>query len=63
MVNNSTNINNTNNHLSQQTTEYTEGHDMYMPLEIQVLALYMYMYRHKNVAWLNQLIESQCNLP
>jgi len=39
---------------------WTHRRPWHMPLKIQVLALYMY--RHKNVVWLNQLIESQPSL-
>jgi len=46
MFNNFTNINKMNNHLSPQLTEYKKDHDIFMTLEIHVLA----WDRHKNVA-------------
>ena len=54
MVNNSTNINKTNNHLLPKTIEHKEI-PQHMALEILVLALD----RHKNVAGLNRLMGSQ----
>ena len=45
MVNNSTNINKTNNHLSPQIIEYKKDHDIWHPSEIQT----------QNVTWLNWL--------
>ena len=49
MINNSTNLNKTNNHLLHQTTE---KNTQYMGLVIQVLD----WDRHNNVAELNQLL-------
>jgi len=55
MVNNSTNINKTNNHLSPLPTEYKQGGSRYMMVEIQVLAMDM----QKNVTVLKCLMGSQ----
>jgi selenocysteine-specific translation elongation factor len=56
MVNNSTNINKTNNHLSHYLTEHKKKH---MTLDIQFLA----WNRHSNVAGLNLLMLSQSSSP
>jgi hypothetical protein len=50
IVNNSTNINKTNNHLSTQLIEYKKENDMMMEIQIVTWA------RHKNVPVLNQLM-------
>jgi hypothetical protein len=56
MVNNSTNFNKKNNHLSPQISEHKKKdyNNEHMTLEIQVLAWDM----HKNVATLHRLIGS-----
>ena len=54
MVNNSTNINKTNNHLSFQNN-WTQKRPTHMTLEIQVLT----WERHTNVTGLNWLMRSQ----
>jgi hypothetical protein len=56
VVNNSTKINKTNNHLSPSLTEQTKKGPQHMTVEIQVLA----WDRHKNVAGLNQLMKFPC---
>jgi len=54
MVDNFSNINKTNNHLSSSLPEYKQK-PQHMMLEIQVLA----WERHENVAGLNRSMESQ----
>jgi len=54
MVNNSTNINKTNDHLSTELIEHKNEGQQHMMLEIQVLA----WDRHKDVAGLNRLMGS-----
>jgi hypothetical protein len=54
MVNNSTNINKTNYHLSPETIEQ-EKEPRHMALEIHILA----WNRHKHVVGLNRLMGSQ----
>jgi hypothetical protein len=53
MVNNSTNINKTNNHLSPSLTKYKKHDNLTMDI------LVMSWDRHKNVARLNRLLGSQ----
>ena len=53
MVNNSNNVNKTNNHFPSKLTEYNKR-SRHMTLEIQVLSLFM----HKHEAGLNRLIKS-----
>jgi hypothetical protein len=55
MVNNSTDINKTNNYLSPYVTEYQEKTLQHMTLEIQILA---YQNKHKNVVGLKRLMGS-----
>jgi hypothetical protein len=53
MMNHSTKINKTYNYLSYQTNEHKKYHKLQQKaMKYQVLA----WDRHKNVAWLNQLI-------
>ena len=54
MLNKSTNVNKTNNHLSSQLIEHKKDHG-HMTLEIQILA----WDKHKNVAGLNLIMGSQ----
>ena len=53
MVNNSTNINKTNNHLSPSLTKYKKHDNLTMDI------LVLFWDRHKNVARLNRLLGSQ----
>jgi len=55
MVNNSTNINQMNNYISLQLTEHKKKTTTYITVEIQVQA----WDRHKSLAVLNQLKESE----
>ena len=56
MVNNITNVNKMNNHLSPQLIDHKTDHDHVM-FEIQVLA----WDSHTNVVGLNHVMRSQCS--
>jgi hypothetical protein len=58
MVNNFTNVNKKNDHLSSQLVEHKKNSTTYKTLEIQ----FLFWDGHKHVAGLNRLIQSQWTL-